>query len=304
MDPFAAPDAITTGPNNTVWFAQRGFTVSNDIGYLSDEAGAQIHEIPVPLSANSGDPFDIVYDAAGSGSIWFTERYGLTLDEIDPYHPENKYKRFALGVPLMEGSYPRRIAVNPRDGNLWVGIGTDSGSQRLVNVYDHTTGEWQRAIRLTGYDPIGLAFDDNGNLWVAERYAHQLEEIDSSGNTVATIPLGMPLSVTLGPDHNMWAADLSGAIYKIDPAHVDAAVKYPVPGGCSPQRIVSDPSRGVLWFTTFLCGHLGLITTSGDITMFQAPVNHANGITMGPKGDIFYTDVTTAALYQAIPTFP
>ena len=100
-------------------------------------------------------------------------------------------------------------------------------------------------------------------LWMAAPLRAQAVNEYPIGNTA------LPQGVTLGPDGNLWFAELLGRIGRMTPSGV--VTEFPIPTvGSSPQDIVAGPD-GALWFTENGKNQIGRITTAGDFTEFPIP---------------------------------
>jgi streptogramin lyase len=281
LDAGTEPDAITAGPNNTVWFSDLG--TPGAIGYVS--ATSHIQEIAL----TNVHPFGVVYDKR-DGHIWFTET-DQKIGEIDPYNPQAPVM-YDIAQNLAPELHGRSIVADAA-GRLWIALGTrwyDANHNDAIALFDPVT-HTSVTYKLNAYDPVAEAFDSDGNLWVAERDSAQVEVMSTgamAGTIRETIPLAnsSPRAIALGPDGNMWVADGLGAIWRITPS--GTTEKFSLPG-CEANSIVSDSTRNVLWFTTYLCNHLNSITTSGVMNSWPSPGVAAAGITMDANRDLWYS---------------
>ena len=108
-----------------------------------------------------------------------------------------------------------------------------------------------------------------------------------------TVPPGRaasPMTVTLGPDNNLWFTENSGLnIGRITPAGV--VTEFPIPGAQALTGIARG-ADGNIWFTDEFAGFIGRISTSGTgLATFTLPPNsHPQGITAGPDGNLWFVD--------------
>jgi DNA-binding beta-propeller fold protein YncE len=84
---------------------------------------------------------------------------------------------------------PRDIAI-AEDGTLWV---TDTGNQRVL----HFSADGQPLDAggtpngLTGFsEPVGVTFDQDGNLLVASAWSGIIKRLDAQGGEAGSIPVG------------------------------------------------------------------------------------------------------------------
>jgi virginiamycin B lyase len=122
------------------------------------------------------------------------------------------------------------------------------------------------------------------------------------------------VNLTVGSDGNIWlegddvggdAGDGHYYIGRMTPS--GAATAFPVPSGNAGVReIVGRPDRN-LWFTEFY-DHIGCITPAGAMHEFavstpatQSPRNPSS-ITVGPDGNIWFSELSVSRLGRMIPT--
>ncbi len=200
----AYPYSLRGAPNGTIWFTDRGKAHGgvDAIGYLKDTPESSIHEIPV---TQGSDPLEMTFDPA-NGSMWFTEFEGGSIDEIDPNNPTAaSLHRYSLGIaPITPPTLVTAITA-ASDGKLWILAGNGksetlagSGPQEVLvfNPVTHMV-EHRYPLGPAAFDPWAETFDRNGNLWIAEHLAAQVEEMNPQGKIIATIKL--PRSVEFHP---------------------------------------------------------------------------------------------------------
>jgi streptogramin lyase len=98
------------------------------------------------------------------------------------------------------------------------------------------------------------------------------------------VPGGDPLSITAGPDGNLWFTAGTSNIGRITTA--GKITEFPV--SSEPFGITAGPD-GNLWFTLIADNAIGRITPSGSFTSgFGIPTANSRpeGITVGPDGNV------------------
>jgi len=100
-----------------------------------------------------------------------------------------------------------------------------------------------------------------------------------------------PLSLTGGPDGNIWFTEHNGnRIGRITPAGDVTEFSAGISAGASLNGITAGPD-GSLWFCEESQRKIGRITTAGVVTEFSAGVTGAcRGITSGPDGNLWFTE--------------
>jgi sugar lactone lactonase YvrE len=109
------------------------------------------------------------------------------------------------------------------------GVGDDGSTWRFcdyhrgtVTVMDHGGGSDPRVLETPTGEADGLAFDDDGGMWVAQPRSHSLVRFAPNGAVDRTmeIPGHQPASVAFGGDAmyvtTIASQDMSGALLRID----------------------------------------------------------------------------------------
>src|SRR5262249_35743398 len=141
-----------------------------------------------------------------------------------------------------------------------------------------------------GRVPFGIALGPDGNLWVADSIARQLDRVQPNGTFLAPVPLpgaNSPSVITAGPaatdPNSLWVTDLSGRkIWRID-ASTLTVTSFATPSGPNGITAAAD---GNLWFTEPNASKLARLNpVTGIITEFASPAPNPSGITAGAAGD-------------------
>ncbi len=107
----------------------------------------------------------------------------VTGSNFGLYEPSVTPSCNKANLALPAGVTQRGIAVDSA-GNIWIAVGSTSAttSGQAIYVYDQIQDAVIHKYSLGngGYDPFALTFDAAGNLWIADRNAHMVEEMNSS----------------------------------------------------------------------------------------------------------------------------
>jgi streptogramin lyase len=121
--------------------------------------------------------------------------------------------------------------------------------------------------------------------------------------TITNHGLGVrdPVSITPGPDGNLWFASLANdAIGRVTPAGVVTMYSDPVVHG--PRSIVAG-ADGNLWFTNSTGASIGRITPAGAITSYTAAtIDTPREIAAGADGRLWFTSTGNSAIGAIDPT--
>src|SRR2546427_643902 len=131
------------------------------------------------------------------------------------------------------------------------------------------------------------------------------------------VPTGLngvsyPMSITTGPDGNLWYTDSDGVqVVRVTTSGVFTV--YPMPAKTpsdKPDSITTGPD-GNLWFTTGPGNSIDKLTTAGTLTEYPLPnlQSGPDGITVGPDGNLWITEfdgdmiakVTTGGVFTEYP---
>ncbi|MCA9023167.1 MAG: NHL repeat-containing protein, partial [Planctomycetaceae bacterium] len=251
-----SPRDLVFGPNGNL-YVSNGFetsggadhTVERFNGLTGEPEGSFVIPgsggIKVPNGMAFGPDGNLYVASTGTGEIL---RYDGQTGALIP------------GVFASVGNQPRFITFGP-DGNLYVGT---TGLQKRVYQIDFVTGAasiFVDAIELNGDAPYGLAFDADGNLFVASFGNSEILKFDSNGVEVPNGPfisagtggLNNPRGLTIGPD---------GFLY-----------------------VANGATESILRFDTVT----GNLVDSGSYT-FGATIELPYGVTFGPDNNLYVVD--------------
>lgn len=146
-------------------------------------------------------------------------------------------------------------------------------------------------VPLTGeplVNPLGLAYDRDGILWIADSGQNALLKVTPDGNVTkaltndGTQDLVGPNYVAVGPDGRIFVSDpCIGELVRFDPKRgvADAVLSFDLPTEGGPNGFAFDPTGKRLWLATentgLLCGHPFVPITDPIATLFAIDVDDA-----------------------------
>lgn len=320
---FSFPIAITSGPDNNLWFTEAGTnsdpgqqTSQSFIGRVTPAGKMTVFPVPTTNILPTG------ITKGPDGNLWFTEGATIStgsnefakIGSITPQGDINEFLMPATGInPLM-------ITTGP-DGNLWF---TDSLAGKIGRMSTHGKLTEFPLPAANSY-PLGITSGPDGNLWFTETSPSGSTSVGKIGRITPTgaikdFPLpeenSYPAMITSGPDGNLWFTEnnwngpnISSKIGRITPTGVITIFSIPNALGYSqggggylygitfgPISIAKGPD-GNLWFTgIFRKGMVGRITPAGVVTEFSLPDpgGVSYGISSGPDGYLWFTDSTNS----------
>ena len=262
--PSFHPQRLVTGPDGNLWATcgtlrtrrQLARGVRDPYGSIRSMTTSGVVSHVVHLHKYA-DPRSIV--SPSDGNLWFSESRGA-IGEV------STGGTLMHEIPVHHSNHVYPIAVGP-DGNLWFG---ELFNNRIGEItLPYVDSEPIKYFLLPKNDgPDGIVAGPGGNLYLTERLAGKVREIDTSGNLVAEwqLPYGStPTAITVGSDGNIYVAELGiASIARINPTESTsgAVTQFPTPTQDSgPWGIVAGPD-GNIWFTEALAGKIGKLQIS------------------------------------------
>jgi hypothetical protein len=220
----------------------------------------------------------------------------------------------ALTLTQAANQQPAKFAAFDSVGNLWVSRGAPTNSVVRYNKDTLYMGTADPDVTLTSsdmVDPAGLAFDDQGDLWVASydadkviKFAHDKLTATHSGSPdiiitaqtpatapVANAPYANPMALAFDKDMNLWVGYIGNLVrlavadQAVSNDHLVPAVSVNLATG---DGFVFDEAGGI-W-----CPGPGIGSPSGQHTFQHIPAAMlTNGTAPTPDVTIDSTEVGT-----------
>ena len=188
---------------------------------------------------------------------------------------------------------PSGIAIDPKNGDVYVADGETAGGNHRIAVFDRT-GQFLRQWDLRRADSDGEDFvpilhcvtlDNGGLVYVCDRRGHRIQVFDKMGNFQKIIPVEFePISkLPAGPDHKPGALGSAVGIgFSRDPAQ-----KYMYVVNQDSERVdILDRASGKMLSSFGRAGHY-----PGEFT-------YSHFIAVDSKGNIYVTEVGTGKRIQ------
>ncbi len=284
----SVPGVLAIDAQDNVWFTEGGggysklaaVPLNNKIGRLSHNG--QIKEYETPTSESAPTSIHV----GKEGHIWFTERAGNHIGELDP--DTEKITEYPIPTPA---SGTTGITVT-RDGMVWYA----SKAVSKVGVFNPMTHQFKEFDTPTPKsEPSTITYDDQGNVWFDERATDKIVRLDPETGATSEFPVPTKGSRTVGlvPDRegHVWFLELGAN--KVGCLHIASGqvTEYTIPTPfSSPFKEVLDPA-GRLWFTEVFGNKIGILD-HGRFSEFALPTSAAmpGGISIDSKGNIWFTE--------------
>lgn len=186
-------------------------------------------------------------------------------------------------------SQANRLALGP-DGNIWVGLQTDSPDVARVSP-DGTVTPFT-ATDLTA--PVGITAGPDGNMWATQtNHIVKFSPANPAGATKSFIAqIGSAKGITVGQDGNLWTGS-DANIIRIPPATPGSPVIIPSGVAGFSAREITKASDGTLWVANGDGNSAGILPISPDGTpgtiVTASTTGQVNGVAAGPNGQVAYT---------------
>ncbi|MGZ3601167.1 MAG: virginiamycin B lyase family protein [Ktedonobacterales bacterium] len=284
------PLNIIAGADGNLWFTDPG---ANAVERIAPDGHIQVYAVP---TANSG-----VYGIAraADGILWFTEQNAIRIGSVDASGKITDYPG------AMRDERPTAIIV-AHDGTIWyTGLTTsDANTDAVVPFVPNRQPKF--IVAMPDRNPGGLLSiteGPDGTLWYAESkstptYISRIDPTNflndprNDGNSFnLPTPDSEPLSITTGPDGNLWFVERgTNRIGCITPT--GDVKEYPVPTPHAGLNSITTGPDGNLWFTEGSANKIGRITPTGEVKEFSVPTPNAGltSITTGPDGNLWFTE--------------
>jgi virginiamycin B lyase len=286
--PDSVPGVLAIDPQDNIWFTEGGggysklaaVALNNKIGRLGADGQVKEYETPTPESA----PTSI--HVGKEGHIWFTERAGNHIGELDP--DSGRITEYAIPTPA---SGATGITVTP-DGRIWYA----SKAVSKVGVFDPQTHQFQEFDTPTPKsEPSTITYDDQGNVWFDERASDKIVRLSPvAGSTHEyLVPTKGSRTVGLVPDHagHIWFLELGAN--KVGSLNIESGqiTEYSIPTPLSSPFKEALDSAGRLWFTEVFGNNVGMLD-NGHFAEFALPTAEAmpGGIAFDSKGNLWFSE--------------
>ncbi|MFL6583624.1 MAG: NHL repeat-containing protein [Chthoniobacterales bacterium] len=144
--------------------------------------------------------------------------------------------------------------------------------------------------------PFGLAFDRNGNLFVADKDTNAVFKYTVSGSkTLFASGLHIPTALAFDAGGNLFVADFGGnAVVKISPDGVQSTFASSL---SNPSGLAFD-AAGNLYESDYGSGTIQKFTVSGDKSLFAAGLGKPEAIVFDRAGNLFVPDFNGGFVYK------
>jgi sugar lactone lactonase YvrE len=197
---------------------------------------------------------------------------------------------FTLGVKLADNLHPvANPAIDRDDGSIYVTLSGTRGQKVPVSIYKISADESASPFVSDVVNPTGLAFNQEGTLYVTSRYDGVLYRISPFGEveTIAS-DLGVATGLAFDRRGDIYVADRSGTIFRINElgesrpfASIDPSVAaFHLAFSPDGDLYVSGP-------TVSSFESIQRINAMGDVTKFYTGLGRPQGLAFDAQGNLY-----------------
>ncbi len=278
----AAPDGVTAGPGNSVWFTEYA---ADKIGTI-DPVTHTVSEFKLPTA--NAEPFRITLGP--DGNLWFTENGAGQIGMINP--TTDKITEYPLSDP---NAQPFGITAGPND-TVWF---TEWSSNKIGSIDAQTGKINEYTIPTLNSVPEGITLGSDGNIWFAESQGNQITMFDPTSGKFAEHALptaaAEPYGITTGPGGNLYFTEYTGnkiGVYSVSGSTFLTSIN--IPTAYTQPTEITVGLNGQLWFTQSKTNQVGVFNTAtGAITEFATPSFQSGprGIAAASDGSIWFSEL-------------
>jgi sugar lactone lactonase YvrE len=194
-----------------------------------------------------------------------------------------------VGLPFAENVHPVANPAVDAEGNVYTTFSGSRGQKTPVSVYKIDRNYTARSFLNDVMNPTGLAFDQEGLLYVSSRMEGTIYRVTPEGHrSVYAEGMGIATGIAFDQEGNLYVGDRSGTIFKINRdrqifvfATLEPSVAaYHLAFGPDRSLYVTGPTT-----SSFDCVYR--ISPSGEVSSFFRGLGRPQGLAFDTKGNIY-----------------
>ncbi len=194
-----------------------------------------------------------------------------------------------IGVLIGENLHPVSNPAVDKFGNVYTTFSGSRGQKVPVAVYKVDLNLSMKPFLADLMNATGLAFDDQGILYVSSRYDGFVYQVTPSGSVSVYVEgMGVATGIAFDREHNLYVGDRSGTIFKIGPdrqifvfATLEPSMAaYHLAFGPDDYLYVTGPTT-----SSFDCVYR--VSTHGEVEIFYRGLGRPQGMAFDEDGNLY-----------------
>lgn len=194
-----------------------------------------------------------------------------------------------IGIQITDGVHPVANPAVDRDGNVFTTFSGSRGQKTQVSVYKIDLNYQVRPFLSEVMNATGLAFDNDGMLYVSSRYDGIVYQVNPSGNmSVYVEGMGVSTGLAFDGEGNLYVGDRSGTIFKISRSR-QIYVFTTIEPSIAAYHLAFGPD-GYLYVTgptTSSFDAVQRVAPTGEVEVFYRGLGRPQGLTFDAGGNIY-----------------
>src|SRR5256886_1177953 len=218
-----------------------------------------------------------VPESANGGTV----RVATAQSESQP-HP------VAIGLQIADNLHPVANPAVDSEGNIYVTFSGPRGQRVPVSLYKITANYSVKPFITSLMNPSGLALDGLGNLFVSCRHDGTIHRITPDGRAEQRIEgMGVATGIAFDQNGNLYVGDRSGTVFKISPTR-EIFVFATLEPSIAAYHLAFHPNGDlyVSGPTTSSFDRIHRITQGGDVSVFFRGLGRPQGLALDRDGNL------------------
>lgn len=216
---------------------------------------------------------------------------GVTKGEltIEAGSSVSRPESVAVGTLIAENLHPVANPAVDAAGNIFATLSGSRGQKTPVSVYKIDHNRNVRSFLSDFMNPTGLAFDQEGLLYISSRMEGTIYQVTPQGHrTIYAEGMGIATGIAFDREGNLYVGDRSGTVFKINRdrqifvfATLEPSVAaYHLAFGADGNLYVTGP-------TTSSFDRVYRISPSGDVSVFYQGLGRPQGLAFDTQGNLY-----------------